>query len=122
MFPRGKVNEGEDHQTAACREVLEEVGYDCKSLLNPNNFIAYKESKTKEVKLFIVTGVDEDFDFQTQTKKEIGKIAWRALKDLPSDKEAPGAGKYKAILKAIKSLKAWVANAKKQKRVEKKKE
>jgi 8-oxo-dGTP pyrophosphatase MutT (NUDIX family) len=122
MFPRGKVNEGEGHATAACREVLEEVGYDCKALLNTENYIAYKENKLKQVKLYIVSGVAEEFNFQTQTKKEIGKIAWRALKDLPSDKDAPGAGKYKSIMKAIKSLKAWVANAKKQKKLELKKE
>jgi mRNA-decapping enzyme subunit 2 len=116
MFPRGKVNEGESDALAAIREVEEEVGYNCAKLLNPKNFIAYKESKTKDVKLFIVEGVEENVKFLTQTRKEIGKIAWQPLKDLPNDKDSAGSNKFKGVLKAIRSLKIWVSNKKSQKK------
>jgi 8-oxo-dGTP pyrophosphatase MutT (NUDIX family) len=48
MFPRGKVNEGESHETAAAREVLEEIGYDCSNLIKANEFIQYNETKFKQ--------------------------------------------------------------------------
>eukprot|EP00943_MAST-04B_sp_MAST-4B-sp1_P005338 g5338.t1 len=114
MFPRGKVNEGESHETAACREVLEEIGYDCTKLIKSNEFIQYNETRFKQVTLFIIIGVEEDFNFETRTRKEIGKIKWHEIKDIPLDKNMPGASKFKGVMKAAKILKNWIAGKKKQ--------
>jgi ADP-ribose pyrophosphatase YjhB (NUDIX family) len=114
MFPRGKVNEGESHEAAACREVLEEIGYDCTKDIRANEFIQYRETKLKQVTLFIIIGVEESFNFETRTRKEIGKIKWHDIKDIPLDKSAPGASKYKGIIKATKILRNWISGKKKQ--------
>ena len=114
MFPRGKVNEGESHETAAAREVLEEIGYDCSNLIKANEFIQYNETKFKQVTLFIIIGVEENFNFETRTRKEIGKIKWHNIKDIPLDKSATGANKFKGIMKATKILKNWIVGKKKQ--------
>ena len=114
MFPRGKVNEGETHEAAACREVLEEIGYDCTKDIRANEFIQYRETKLKQVTLFVIIGVEESFNFETRTRKEIGKIKWHDIKDIPLDKSAPGASKYKGIIKATKILRNWISGKKKQ--------
>lgn len=48
----------------------------------------YIEVTTKEqsVRLYIVPGVGEDTSFECQTRKEISKIDWHILLDLPGYK------------------------------------
>ena len=93
-FPKGKIDKDEDKEACACREVLEEIGYDMTDQVDSN---VYVEQKWREqtIRLYIVAGVPEDFPFATRTKKEISEIAWHKLKELPSnkDEEAKLAGK-----------------------------
>ncbi|KAG0708867.1 DCP2-domain-containing protein [Suillus ampliporus] len=107
-FPKGKINESEPTHECAIREVLEETGYNLANQLNPENVI---EMSIKEqlISLFVVPGVPEDFPFKTRTRKEISRIEWFKLTDLPTwrrNKAAPG--KFYLISPFIASLKAFV--------------
>ena len=93
--------------------VLEEIGYDCTKDIRANEFIQYRETKLKQVTLFVIIGVEESFNFETRTRK-VGKIKWHDIKDIPLDKSAPGASKYKGIIKATKILRNWISGKKKQ--------
>lgn len=107
-FPKGKINESEPTHECAIREVLEETGYNLAGQLDPANVI---EMSIKEqwISLFVVPGVPEDFPFKTRTRKEISRIEWFKLTDLPTwrrNKAAPG--KFYLISPFIASLKAFV--------------
>jgi len=95
-FPKGKVDQNEEDETCAAREVFEEIGYDITPKINKENYIvkwnnslllhtehsksepSEVESKfEKYVKLFIVTDIEEDPDmFEIRTRKEIQCIEW----------------------------------------------
>lgn len=82
-FPKGKINLDEAQHLCAIREVLEETGFDCASRLVESDYIdvAIKDQK---IRLYIIQNVPMDTDFKTQTRKEISKIEWFKLTDLPS--------------------------------------
>ncbi|KAF8560348.1 DCP2-domain-containing protein [Imleria badia] len=91
-FPKGKINEDEPPHECAIREVLEETGYNLAGQINPADVI---EMSIKEqlISLFIVPGIPEDFSFKTRTRKEISRIEWFKLTDLPTwkrNRAAPG--------------------------------
>ncbi|KAG1864198.1 Dcp2, box A domain-containing protein [Suillus subalutaceus] len=111
-FPKGKINESEPTHECAIREVLEETGYNLAGQLDPANVI---EMSIKEqwISLFVVPGVPEDFPFKTRTRKEISRIEWFKLTDLPTwrrNKAAPG--KFYLISPFIASLKAFITDNK----------
>ncbi|EJD47797.1 DCP2-domain-containing protein [Auricularia subglabra TFB-10046 SS5] len=82
-FPKGKINENEAHATCAAREVLEETGYDLTGRIMDSDQIQLT-IREQVVTLFIVCGVPEDAVFVTRTRKEISKIEWFKLTDLPT--------------------------------------
>lgn len=85
-FPKGKINEDEPKHVCAIREVsleyeapeilltilqvLEETGYNSAGKLKPEDVIELS-IKEQRISLFIVPGVEEDFPFETKTRKEI---------------------------------------------------
>ena len=85
-FPKGKIDKDESKESCAAREVLEEVGYDISSQLDPEVYIE-SQWKDQTIRLYVIAGVPEDFPFATRTKKEIGEIAWHKVKELPSTRE-----------------------------------
>ncbi|KII94386.1 hypothetical protein PLICRDRAFT_99875 [Plicaturopsis crispa FD-325 SS-3] len=82
-FPKGKINEDEPSHNCAIREVLEETGYNLAGQLNPEHVIEMSIREQK-ISLYIVPGVPEDYKFETRTRKEISKIQWFNLSDLPT--------------------------------------
>ncbi|KAF5390326.1 hypothetical protein D9757_002949 [Collybiopsis confluens] len=107
-FPKGKINEDEPRANCATREVLEETGYNLAGRLNPDHVIEMS-IKEQKISLFIVPGVPEDFPFKTKTRKEISKIEWFRLADLPTwrrNKAAPG--KFYLITPFIGALKQFI--------------
>jgi len=91
-------------------QVLEETGYNLIGKLKPEDVIELS-IKEQRISLFIVSGVEEDFPFQTKTRKEISvgnihsildifltdhlhqRIEWFRLADLPTwrrNKQVPG--------------------------------
>ncbi|KAJ3760371.1 DCP2-domain-containing protein [Lentinula raphanica] len=107
-FPKGKINEDEPQPNCAIREVLEETGYNIASQLNPDNVIEMS-IKEQKIALYVVPGVPEDFPFKTKTRKEISKIEWFRLSDLPTwkrNKTTPG--KFYLISPFIGALKQFI--------------
>ncbi|OCH96106.1 DCP2-domain-containing protein [Obba rivulosa] len=111
-FPKGKINEQEPRPRCAVREVLEETGYDLESRIVPEDVIELS-IKDQSISLYIVPGVPEDFPFKTRTRKEISKIAWFKLTDLPTWKRSKSVpGKFYLISPFIGPLKAFINSRK----------
>lgn len=90
-FPRGKINKDEKDIDCAIREVYEETGYDIKAagLIHNGDEVKSIEITMREqhMKLFIFPGVPIDTHFEPRTRKEISKIQWYKLLDLPALKK-----------------------------------
>ncbi|EGO04384.1 hypothetical protein SERLA73DRAFT_43715 [Serpula lacrymans var. lacrymans S7.3] len=82
-FPKGKINEHEPPHDCAVREVLEETGYNLSGQISPHDVIEMS-IKEQKICLYIVPGVAEDYPFKTRTRKEISRIQWFKLTDLPT--------------------------------------
>lgn len=135
-FPRGKINKDERDLDCAIREVYEETGYNLSaSGLLPQNEddLKYIDIVMREqhMRLFVVRGVPEDTYFETQTRKEIGKIEWFGIKDLPGFKkqskqqqqqqnegETAHANKFYMVAPFLGPLKKWIGQQRKQDIVE----
>ena len=81
-FPKGKVNEEEEEHNCAVREVLEETGYDISQLINQDVYLE-KVIRFKTVRMFLVAGVEEEFNFQPRVRGEIQEIKWWNIDQLP---------------------------------------
>ncbi|PSS03777.1 hypothetical protein BD289DRAFT_97139 [Coniella lustricola] len=92
MFPRGKINEGEDDLDCAIREVYEETGFNAAEagLIPENRALPSFEvvMRDQHVKLFVIPNVPMDIQFEARTRKEISKIEWYRLADLPTGRSA----------------------------------
>jgi len=82
-FPKGKVNEGEDHAACAAREVREEIGFDISGYVQEREFVEKTTKQGKKFKLFICRGIPEDVNFKPLVRKEISGIKWFKLSELP---------------------------------------
>ncbi|CUS22304.1 LAQU0S05e02366g1_1 [Lachancea quebecensis] len=80
-FPRGKISKDEGDVDCCIREVLEETGFDISDYIDEEQFIE-RTIAGKNYKIFLVSGVPEDFDFQPQVRNEIEKIQWHDFKKL----------------------------------------
>lgn len=90
-FPRGKINKDEPDLDCAIREVYEETGYDIKAagLVGKEEEMESFEMDLREqnMKLFVFRGVPMDTYFEPRTRKEISKIQWWKLNELPTLKK-----------------------------------
>lgn len=81
-FPRGKINENEPMHICAVREVLEETGYNCSEKLLADASITLQGKDQQFVTLYVVPDVEEDYPFNTRTRKEISVsliLHWHTL-------------------------------------------
>ncbi|KAI1725197.1 dcp2, box A domain-containing protein [Ditylenchus destructor] len=85
-FPKGKVNEDEVPIQCAIREVLEEVGYDATDKIVSRKRPLQCFLNDTLIRLYIATDVPMDFKFGPHLRKEIRKIAWFSVWDLPASK------------------------------------
>jgi mRNA-decapping enzyme subunit 2 len=122
-FPKGKVNKDERETDCAIREVLEETDFDITKFINEldNIELTLREQK---VKLFIIPGVPEDTYFHPRTRKEISKICWVPINELPTTyqqlKETKDGAhphyshNYFMVVPFVNKLKQWIHKRKKQ--------
>ncbi|KAI3625705.1 hypothetical protein CBS9595_001066 [Malassezia furfur] len=113
-FPKGKINQDEPERDCALREVREETGVDATHLLPPDSR-DYLELTMREqkVRLYIVPGLSEDTPMETQTRREISRIEWFPLSDLPTGKKDKKprpelGGKFYLITPFVTRLRQWI--------------
>jgi mRNA-decapping enzyme subunit 2 len=125
-FPRGKINKGEKDLDCAIREVYEETGFDVRAadLIKNDDDVKDIEVTMREqhMQLFVFRGVPRDTHFEPRTRKEISKIEWYKLSDLPTMKKnkqhdegfaAANANKFYMVAPFLYPLKKWIAQQKK---------
>ncbi|KAF9732607.1 hypothetical protein PMIN01_09465 [Paraphaeosphaeria minitans] len=130
-FPRGKINKDEPDLECAIREVYEETGYDLKDagLVRPESEMKSIAVNMREqsMLLYVFRGVPMDTYFEPRTRKEISKIDWYKLTDLPTLKRKnqlqQSAGQdlikdnsFYMVAPFLGPLKAWIKLQRKQDR------
>ncbi|WEW61069.1 mRNA-decapping enzyme subunit 2 [Emydomyces testavorans] len=121
-FPRGKINKDEKDLDCAAREVYEETGFDIKhaGLIEDEEKVKYIDISMREqnMRLYVIRGVPKDAHFEPRTRKEISKIEWYKLSDLPTQKNVkqeesngPNSNRNKFYMVApfLGPLKKWIA-------------
>lgn len=100
-FPRGKINKDEKDLDCAVREVYEETGFDIKDagLIKDEKRVKYIEINMREqnMRLYVIGGVSKGTYFEPRTRKEISRIEWVKLSDLPTLKKLPAVKKNKQV-------------------------
>ncbi|PWW79456.1 DCP2-domain-containing protein [Tuber magnatum] len=119
-FPRGKINKDERDEDCAAREVLEETGYDVEGRVHSDHFVEVT-MREQNMRLYIVPGVPEETKFEPRTRKEISKIAWHYLSDLPTFSKKKNQqniqqsdvrnGKYYMVAPFLKELRKWISTS-----------
>jgi mRNA-decapping enzyme subunit 2 len=127
-FPRGKINKDEDDLDCAVREVYEETGFDISAagLVKEAKDMKYIEVTMREqhMRLYVFRGVPMDTYFEPRTRKEISKIQWYKLNDLPTlkkNKQQEGIGdsiananKFYMVAPFLVPLKKWISQQRKR--------
>ena len=129
-FPKGKIDANESELQCAVRECREEVGYVVREGEAREDDWIEAAVSGKSVKLFILSGVDEQYQFETQTRKEISGIEWVDINSLPSYRDnragvggGSGSGgevedkkrKFWSVMPFVDELRRWINNKKKGK-------
>jgi mRNA-decapping enzyme subunit 2 len=129
-FPRGKINKDEDDLDCAVREVYEETGYDIREagLVSADEDVKYIEITMREqhMRLYVFRDVPMETHFEPRTRKEISKIQWYRLSELPAFRKkgqqqtqdgieaAVNANKFYMVAPFLVPLKKWVVEQKKK--------
>lgn len=129
-FPRGKINKDEKDLDCAIREVYEETGFDIRAagLAAEDEDVKFIEVTMREqhMRLYVFRGVPYDTHFEPRTRKEISKIQWYKLSELPTLKKnknhqegygedlAINANKFYMVAPFLVPLKKWIAQQSKR--------
>ncbi|KAF9102466.1 mRNA-decapping enzyme subunit 2 [Mortierella sp. AM989] len=126
-FPKGKINKDEPDTLCAIREVWEETGYDVADRIKHDDYVE-QTIKDQRIRLYIIKSVPEDTVFEPQTRKEISKIEWHYIAELPTSRPKPmekgtqsgresgtersmgpkGASRYYMVTPFVHKLKSWI--------------
>ncbi|KHO00850.1 mRNA decapping protein 2, Box A [Metarhizium album ARSEF 1941] len=127
-FPRGKINKDEDDLDCAVREVYEETGLDLRAagLVPTEKKPKYIEISMREqqLRLYVFRDIPMDTKFQPRTRKEISKIQWYKLSELPAFRkkgtqnqthaaDGPSVNKFYMVAPFLVPLKKWIHSQKK---------
>lgn len=127
-FPRGKINKGEADLDCAIREVYEETGFHVRDagLIGDDENAKYIDITMREqqLRLYVFPNIPMDAQFAPRTRKEISKIQWFKLSDLPTlkkQKQPPdqsedldiAANKFYMVAPFMVPLKKWISQRKK---------
>ncbi|CZR57305.1 related to decapping enzyme [Phialocephala subalpina] len=130
-FPRGKINMAEDDLDCAVREVYEETGLDLQGagLVPEDRQVKYIDVNMLQqaIRLYVFRDVPEDTYFEPRTRKEISKIEWWKLSDLPAFRKkghgqqntdrqpvASQANKFYMVAPFLVPLRKWVIEQQKK--------
>lgn len=128
-FPRGKINKDEDDLDCAVREVYEETGFDIKQagLVPKEDDVKYIQISMREqqIRLYVFRNIPMDTVFEPKTRKEISKVEWYKLSELPAFRKkgsnshddaaaASNANKFYMVAPFLVPLKKWVIQQKKK--------
>lgn len=126
-FPRGKISKDEDDLDCAVREVYEETGFNIREagLVPQPEEVKYIDipMRDQHIRLYVFKDVPMDTHFEPRTRKEISKIAWYKLSDLPTFKKkgqqlandlevARNANKFYMVAPFLIPLKKWIQQKK----------
>jgi mRNA-decapping enzyme subunit 2 len=122
MFPSGKINQGEDPFDAAVRETYEETGFDvsCRQGLTAewkeacperitwkasakpedSTALSFQEDSGKRRTCYVIHGVPLDFPFGAIARKEVSKVGWHPLDNLPKHSYA--------VVPFVSQLRRWI--------------
>ncbi|EEB09786.1 mRNA decapping complex catalytic subunit Dcp2 [Schizosaccharomyces japonicus yFS275] len=108
-FPKGKINKDEADVDCAIREVYEETGFDSTNWINEKDFIELT-IREQNIRLYIIPDLPMETVFESQTRKEISKIEWHLLADLPTFKQSKSETKNKfyMVIPFLAPLKKWI--------------
>ena len=125
-FPRGKINKDEKDLDCAIREVYEETGFDMgeAGLVKDEKDVKFIEITMREqhMRLYVFRDVPRNAYFEPRTRKEISKIEWYKLSELPTLKRSKqhdqgfavaNANKFYMVAPFMHPLKKWIAHQKK---------
>ncbi|KAK4226061.1 hypothetical protein QBC38DRAFT_238943 [Podospora fimiseda] len=127
-FPRGKINKDEDDLDCAIREVYEETGFDIREagLVPRDDEVKYIQISMREqqIRLYVFRNIPMNTPFHPKTRKEISKIQWYKLSELPAFRKkgslqddvaaASNANKFYMVAPFLVPLKKWVVQQKKK--------
>ncbi|KAJ8904659.1 hypothetical protein NDN08_001177 [Rhodosorus marinus] len=116
-FPKGKLGNDETELEASIREVDEETGYNFAPKARENDSMELIQQGVRTI-IFVVKDVPEDTPFEPKTRKEIAKIEWHKISDLPDDYSDKGANKFASLIPFVKRLKRWIRNHGSQNRMD----
>ena len=130
VFQEERSTKDENDLDCAVREVYEETGLNLQAagLVKDEKEMKYIEQTMREqhMKLFVFKGVPLDTHFEPRTRKEISKIEWYKLTDLPTLKKhkhqdsnggehaGMSANKFYMVAPFLGQLKKWIAQEKKR--------
>ncbi|KAJ5832605.1 hypothetical protein N7474_000916 [Penicillium riverlandense] len=125
-FPRGKINKGEKDLDCAIREVYEETGFDVReaNLVKDEDNVKFIEITMREqhMRLYVFRDVPRETHFEPRTRKEISRIEWYKLSELPTLRKSKqndegsavtNANKFYMVAPFLNPLKKWIAQQKK---------
>ena len=119
-FPRGKINKDEKDLDCAIREAWEETGFDLRAeglVSHTDNEMGFIDITMREqhMRLFVFRNVPDSARFEPQTRKEIGKIQWYNIRDLPGFKrnnkqreDEISSNKFYMVAPFLGPLKRWI--------------
>ncbi|KAI9672003.1 MAG: mRNA-decapping enzyme subunit 2 [Trizodia sp. TS-e1964] len=123
-FPRGKINKDEGDLDCAIREVYEETGFDIRAagLVLSETDMKFIDVTMREqsMRLYVFRGIPLDTHFEPKTRKEISKIEWSRLSELPTYRKnraqpqdpatpAANANRFYMVAPFLVPLKKWIA-------------
>jgi mRNA-decapping enzyme subunit 2 len=125
-FPRGKINKDEKDLDCTIREVWEETGFDIRAAgLVPDNDrdVKYIDITMREqhMRMFVFRDVPLDTYFEPKTRKEISKIQWYNLRDLPgfvrrnrNEGDNGNTNKFYMVAPFMSHIKKWIGQQKRK--------
>lgn len=125
-FPRGKINKDEKDLDCTIREVWEETGFDIRAAgLVPENDrdVKYIDITMREqhMRMFVFRDVPLDTYFEPKTRKEISKIQWYNLRDLPgfvrrnrNEGDNGNTNKFYMVAPFMSHIKKWIGQQKRK--------